>query len=642
MKKNVFALLLAVLMVVSCMTLFVSADENGKAGYVPAASVPTIDGIANELAWGSTQAIDGVKTLWSDDGFYFAVAADVTFTVVEAEAATAWTVAVVGGAVTSEVKGIEYAASEAGVEIFVPYQYYTDEADVWTWYGFVQERTQGDHEDTFGAYKTAKTLTVNYKSKNEAGEWIAADHDLTIRIAIAGSKGDYKCPTTKANDLIGLYFTLNGAKVEFSMPYCVDVTTLNGAEYGSVTWWDDSQVTGVSRANREIYAKEAELKVVTNNSGVELLSFEPSEDQADKLADYDFYITTYDSKGNPLPRYGYMPKQLAYASYVAAEDAPVVDGVIDSVWGTTAKIYHYNEIDDPLWSAYGYIAMLWSDAGIYYLGSVVDTALAYAGTGMDDHININVTETWGHEKAPSAYAAELSKISEYGEYWFGIDPLGRVNDGSALVKNDACKFAGTIWADNAGYTIEGFVPYFTLTAETAVVGHIMGIESSVDDYRDPNGVQGRDEYTNLGGLSSYWSNPQSQFNVIFVGAFDYEEKAMSAADVAQVAGALAKKAQMKADALTADAVDMMISDYVDEALGEFDLSEYAKLSDIPAAQDLSGYAKKSDIPAAQDLSGYALKTEIPEAANTTLPVILAVVAIVVAAAGIVLQFVKKK
>ncbi len=488
-----------------------SAGYDIVAAFASSAVVPTIDGTANEAIWQSAQTIDGVKVLWSDTGFYFAADKNsATFSFVEAQGAQTQQVTVNAGAVTAPA-GSTYVVGDVA-EIFVPFTYYTEEYDGWFAYGFVQERTQGDHEDVFGAYKTYYNVSYSYVD----GNGVTQTGSMIVKQAIKNSSGSLACANyTQANDIVGNTFTFNNKTVTYAGPYGF-INMMNGTT-GSYTW-DDNQVTGESRPERTVVNAAAENITINTNLPFDLQTFE------DETLDLDYnnvtlFYNSYDSDGNPIPRYGQIPAQFAYASYVDDMAAPVIDGAIDDVWASTAKMYHLNEIDDPLWNAYGYVSVLWGNEGLYFLGYVKDTALSYAGTGFDDRIMFNVTETYGGQYAPTHNPESADQMGTYGPYAFAIDPAGQLNNASnPVVQADGTQFAAQIWEDENGYTVEAYIPYFTLDAQTAEIGHIMGLESSVDDYRDPCGVQNRDEYTNLGNLSGYWSNPQSQFKVVFVGS----------------------------------------------------------------------------------------------------------------------------
>ncbi|GEM_PF-5477243 len=475
---------------------------------------PTIDGLAHEAVWQSAQTIDGVKVLWGNDGFYFiADKTTASFSWKEADSATTQTVTVANGVVTAPA-GSSYAVNEVA-EIFVPFNYFTENYDGWYAYGFVQERTQGSHQTAFGNYTNVYTVSYYYDEGGYTygGTW-------TVKQAIKNSAGSLDVYTyEKSNDIVGKTFTFNTTTVKYAGPYGYS-NMING---NTGVEWDDSQTTGVSKPMRELIdLRDGATNIVINDSDLPF-KIQSFTDPNYSATDFAFYCTSYDSDGNPMPRYGNIPAQFAYAAYVDDTTKPIIDGNVDDVWESTAKMVTLNEIDDPKWDAYGYISVLWSDTGLYYLAAVKDNTVVYNADGVGDRANFYVSETFGGTNAPTTFPTNTDLMGEYKPYSITVGAGGKLigKEGKSyytslpVLNADGVQYAAKAYSD--GYYVEAYVPYFALNSTTAVVGHVMGLSASIDNYTGENGNYSRDEYTNLGGLSSYWSNPQSQFQVVFVG-----------------------------------------------------------------------------------------------------------------------------
>lgn len=186
-----------------------------------------------------------------------------------------------------------------------------------------------------------------------------------------------------------------------------------------------------------------------------------------------------------------------YAAYVAPNNAPVIDGEIDSVWDVSYDFYVRNKHSDnseELYEDISCVNVLWNESGLYYLCYVKDSDLVYG-----DVCNLWVSEVYSseaHLRDPETnewYIANYSTNPEDGTYAISAAADGNnyVYTGIDVTDYWTCSAKIT----DFGYILEIFMPRLGETPLKA--GATMGFDISIDYYS--TGGNGRDYYANWNG-----------------------------------------------------------------------------------------------------------------------------------------------
>ncbi|GEM_PF-2911602 len=656
MKKRTFlALFLAVMLVLPCLSLTVSASmeiyDNGKAtgsnwiAYANEAVVPTIDGNATEKVWASTNTIDGITALWSDTGFYFKTALNAEFTYADINEDTVKAVVVVNGVVAGLPAGSDYFAGAECVEIYVPYTYNF----IWENYNFKQYRVSGP-------------AGLNYTPS--VVEYTKADGTTgsqTFAIATEYSAVTYDW-ITQASDLIGNIMNINGKKIQMAGPYGYNYI-MNG-----FTEWDDD--------DNQLSGQSAMLSFTVNEDNQNMLDpwgnpIATYVDPNDKNADGSAVIRApycYDPNGNPLPKLGWLPAELSYAVKVNDNTAPLIDGVIDDVWETTGKAGIINKYQEIGVDAYGYLSFLWDEEGMYILCYIYDPNPTFAVDEMGyDHPFVVFSETTTQHdnvEGDNALPAEMNNMNARGSYAFGFSPAGTLVDTSGAFAQayNAENHSGIVAASAAskdGYVQEIYVPYFTLNKAgsefKAEIGHLASYQCCLDNWLP--GGSSRYSNGNMGSMSSYWSNPQSTFDLVFVGEYDVGKSELTSSAVYDMINGLLTPYLKQVDALDAATVNGMIMEFTD-SLENTDVELAAALAELQTQLDAAVAAGEKALTEAQVkemIKNLATKDAVTsvsgevdekianiKTANYTPVIVILFVLVVVEAGAIAFLFIKKK
>lgn len=201
-----------------------------------------------------------------------------------------------------------------------------------------------------------------------------------------------------------------------------------------------------------------------------------------------------------------------------ASTAPVIDGVIDSVWDTTvAQECSGTGGDWQDGDVTAYSKILWDETAVYYLVVVNDsTKGSNFETQSNDCINMWISET---------NTGSDSFDTDVGDYLYMVTSKGlTLKDFGAYVEFEYNvelynrSEVGFTESDN-GYIVEVKIPY--MSGITPEAGYLLGYTISVNDDRNDDGV--RDSYvhsaTNIdngGSGSSYWSKTSDLGEIEFL------------------------------------------------------------------------------------------------------------------------------
>ncbi len=177
-----------------------------------------------------------------------------------------------------------------------------------------------------------------------------------------------------------------------------------------------------------------------------------------------------------------------YAKY--AEGNIVIDGEIDETWENAQKFYTKNNMEDDA-QATGYVSVMWTANGLYFLAKITDTTLAAL-----DSVNFWVSEQWtdvegGYSTNPAdgKYAAIITVDGNEKVY----------NDILQLKSQPNVEIGHAEW--ESGYIIEIYVP--RLSAGSFTEDSYIGFDVSIDDY---SYSEERDYCCSWHGEGHYWSN----------------------------------------------------------------------------------------------------------------------------------------
>lgn len=194
-------------------------------------------------------------------------------------------------------------------------------------------------------------------------------------------------------------------------------------------------------------------------------------------------------------------------SYVSAENAPVLDGTIDSVWDNATPFYVTNVVRHngtyTEWTEKNsWCKILWTETGFYFLGYVYDSTVVDG-----DRLNIWFSEEYVYAASTDEKAIDYSTNPEDGNYLLCVNPKGEYVYSGGL---DLTAY----WDENStavtvadGYIVEAFVP--CLSVENLSAGRTVGLDISIDYFSKTGEVtieDDRDAYANWYGQGSYWSN----------------------------------------------------------------------------------------------------------------------------------------
>ena len=136
-------------------------------------------------------------------------------------------------------------------------------------------------------------------------------------------------------------------------------------------------------------------------------------------------------------------------SVVFAATKPLIDGKIDSVWSTAAKLKaetYYDETLSPAQSQ-GYFSVLWAKSGLYFIAVVEDENVC-----SDDGIEIFLSESAKDVTDASAFSTDKAD----GQYALSIKTDGSVSSLFGFDLSSTVVSAATSNID--GYIIEAFIP----------------------------------------------------------------------------------------------------------------------------------------------------------------------------------------
>ena len=196
---------------------------------------------------------------------------------------------------------------------------------------------------------------------------------------------------------------------------------------------------------------------------------------------------------------------LAFAEYVSEENAPKIDGIIDSSWnvglsGITTKT--------SAQGTRGSVDILWNEQGLYFLVIVIDYTL-----NETDVCNLWVSEQYlGNNEA---YINGTSYDEVNGAYSVCLNGNGE----NLFLDQQLNWFTAAGKMGESSYILEVYVP---LRGDNILVyqGSI-GFELSVDDYFFVGtSVVDRGAYVNWLGLGDYWSNPSKLGEVLLVDVIE--------------------------------------------------------------------------------------------------------------------------
>lgn len=203
------------------------------------------------------------------------------------------------------------------------------------------------------------------------------------------------------------------------------------------------------------------------------------------------------------------------ASY--ATTAPVIDGVIDSIWDTTEAQHTVDGSRDTELCADGYTKILWDETALYFLAVITDSTMVNSSddsctNGVNFWVSENNTES---DSFDSEIGDWLYFCSSNGITQFDADKLYIDNAAPYQVALKACV------ATDDGYIVEVKIPYCSKITPSA--GHIIGYTCSIDDEQDGDGE--RDEYCytardveNNGSANNYWSATKALGEVELIAA----------------------------------------------------------------------------------------------------------------------------
>lgn len=230
-------------------------------------------------------------------------------------------------------------------------------------------------------------------------------------------------------------------------------------------------------------------------------------------------------------------EEVAYAAYVAESNAPVIDGVVDSVWDNSYTFAAKNQYLDNAeggatftYEEIGYTKVMWNESGLYFLGVVYDNDLVYG-----DVCNFWVSEEYlesihiTDKETGKTVHAKYSTDPTDGRYAMtvAVDGNNYLYTGFDVTQYWTC---GTQVTD-FGYVIEIFMP--RMGSKSLTAGNAIGFDVSID-YRSGEAAS-RDYYANwngfiykcafggcpvagyVGGNHGYWQSPAALAKVILLG-----------------------------------------------------------------------------------------------------------------------------
>lgn len=193
-------------------------------------------------------------------------------------------------------------------------------------------------------------------------------------------------------------------------------------------------------------------------------------------------------------------------SYVSAENAPILDGTIDSVWDNATPLYVANlekhNATYVEWTKNSWCKILWTETGFYFLGYVYDSTVVDG-----DRLNIWFSEEYVY--APSTNEREIaySTNPEDGNYLICVNPKGEYLYYGGLDLTAYWDKNSTAVTVEDGYIVEAFVP--CLSVENLSAGRKVGLDISIDYFSKEGEVtidDDRDAYAYWYGQGQYWRN----------------------------------------------------------------------------------------------------------------------------------------
>lgn len=192
-----------------------------------------------------------------------------------------------------------------------------------------------------------------------------------------------------------------------------------------------------------------------------------------------------------------------------AEEAPVIDGVIDDIWAGTDAFYSDFGYMEDMGQGYGYAKILWSEDKLYMLAVIEDATLE----GIGEDSTANGANFWVSETA----STETGFGNVAGDWHYFANQDGNTNYYTGNDMSEIVICATT--KEDGYYIVEIEIPVQT-EGLTYTEGSMIGFNLSVDD--DLDGDNGRDAFCTWidHNENAYWSDPSCLGKVELVNSIE--------------------------------------------------------------------------------------------------------------------------